>query len=87
MPRFPCPICRDPMAYPLWVGKEPPDCCPHDAEHRSGLCGWQLAKARREALWRKEVPEAFDEMGVIKPGGLAIVLAALDKRGIPLTWP
>ncbi|WP_374633966.1 hypothetical protein [Ferrovibrio sp.] len=41
-----------------------------------------MKEAKRAALWRREVPEAFDAMGKIKPDGLYLVLTTLGKRGI-----
>lgn len=87
MPRYECPICGDPSAYPLWVTKEPPEACPgDDSWHRGGPvtiknvteCSYQMRKARQRAEWMKVCPEAFDESGnLIRPYGLAMVLEKL----------
>lgn len=85
MPRYPCPVCGDPGAYPLWVDKEPPAGCPHDEQWHSGgeasikdvtQCAYSMNKARQRAEFRKAMPEAFDRCGNMKPGQLGYVLGA-----------
>lgn len=85
MARYPCPICGDPSAYPLWIDKEPPVGCPHDETWHAGhapsitdvtQCSYAMTKARQRAEWRKALPDAFDENGNMKDGRLADVLRA-----------
>lgn len=89
MGRFPCPICGDPTAYPIWIDKEPPEGCPHDeAWHAGGKpsitdvtqCSYSMNKARQRAEWRKALPEAFDGSGNLKDGRLADVLLAWREK-------
>lgn len=84
MPRFACPACGDPNAYPFWIDSEPPVGCPNEPERVSGICGAKIRDAERAALWRKTAPEAFDTMGNILPGGLAVVLSKLYPREVQL---
>ena len=84
MPRFACPVCGDPNAYPIWIDTCPPLGCPDDQAWQEGrpreinsICERQLARARQAADWRKRCPEAFDEYGNIKEGGLAMVFEKL----------
>lgn len=90
MAKFVCPVCRDPQPYCLWLAKEPPEACAYDeAWHKGGAptiksvteCEYQMKKARQAAKWRKACPEEFDEMGNLKPGGLARVLEKLYAAG------
>lgn len=86
MPRYPCPVCGDPSAFPLWADDEPPAGCPADDEWlmhgrapaiRSVTeCGWQLGKAWQAREFRRLVPDAFDDNGLMKAGQLARVLDA-----------
>jgi len=70
-----CPICGDPEAFPIWVDAwGPPWGCPNDLERKDGICPEQIERARREAAWRRDYPEAFDGNGVILPGGLVHIL-------------
>lgn len=78
-----CPICGDPGPFILWVDDEPPSECPYNPAAKNVTeCAFQMKEAKRAALWRREVPEAFDAMGKIKPDGLYLVLTTLGKRGI-----
>lgn len=79
MPRYACPICGDPRAYPIWLADEPPIGCPNEPNLKPGRgpCAFQIHDAQRAALWRRVAPEAFDDMGNILPGGLAMVLNKL----------
>lgn len=80
-----CPICRDPDAYPLWAGAEPPAACVVDKSWHAGgsvtinsvtECSLQMGRAWQAAEFRKLVPDAFDEAGAMKPGQLYRVLEA-----------
>lgn len=86
---YPCPICGDPSAYPIWIDKTPPDGCPHDEQWTNGgarsitdvtQCTYSMTKARQRAEWRKALPDAFDERGNIKIGRLADVLLAWREK-------
>ena len=86
MPSYPCPICGDPNAYPIWIDATPPRGCPDDEAWQEGrppritsVCERQLTRARQAADWRKRCPEAFDHEGNIKEGGLAMVMNKLDR--------
>lgn len=69
--RPPCPICRDPNAFPLWIDEEPPPTCPNDPAwpRRSvqGICQHQLRKAKQAAELRRLTPDAFDNNGTMIP--------------------
>jgi len=43
-------------------------------------CQWQMGKAWQQAEFRKLVPDAFDEMGKMRPGQLARVLIEFGKH-------
>lgn len=86
MPRYACPVCGDPSAFPLWIDSEPPPGCPQDESAMNGgprtirnvgECAWQRRKAEQAALFRRCCPDAFDENGNMKPGRLPDVLASL----------
>lgn len=76
MPRYACPICGDPAAFPLWIDSEPPTECPEAIAARIDgreititnitECRYQMRKARQRAEWMKQMPEAFDDTGAIK---------------------
>lgn len=67
MPQYPCPICGDPNAYPLWIDKQPPTGCSEGEHVRSVTeCTWQMNKARAEKARRQISPWAFDEAGNIR---------------------
>ena len=84
MPRYKCPICGDQHVYKFWVDPRPPLGCPYDDDwqHDEGepsvtdvtQCQWQMAKAWQAAEFRKLVPDAFDEVGTMRPGQLARVI-------------
>lgn len=88
MPRYACPVCGDPHAYLFWVDPEPPIGCPHDMDNwettkaikNVSECAHQRAKAWQAAEFRKLVPDAFDEMGKMKPGQLGRVLIAFGEK-------
>ncbi len=89
MPKYPCPICGDPNAYPIWIDVMPPMGCPNDDELRetgrrsiTSICETQIARARQAADWRKRCPEAFDGEGNIIEGGLAMVVNKLRPEVI-----
>ena len=95
MPKYPCPICGDPNAYPIWIDADPPAGCPHDANWHAGgpvtirnvtECQHQMKKASQAAEFRRLVPDAFDQQGNMKPGQLARVLIAFGEAhpGKPL---
>lgn len=93
MPKFPCPICGDPNAYPLWIDEKPPEGCPQDEAWHEGRppqiknvteCPYQMGKAKQRARWMKVCPEAFDENGKLKDGMLAYVLERAQPRDEPL---
>ena len=83
-----CPVCGDPNAFPIWIDKEPPAGCPQDWSWHDGSpreidavteCKYQMGKAWQQAEFRKLVPDAFDEMGKMKPGRIAEVLGVFQK--------
>ena len=84
MPSYPCPVCGDPRGFPIWIDDTPPEGCPHDESWHDGArmvnnvseCSYQRQKAEQMAAFRKLVPDAFDELGNILPGGLARCLHA-----------
>jgi hypothetical protein len=89
MPRYACPICKDPNGYPFWVTPEPPEGCPYDDEWHGGgrvtiknvtECRWQMDKAWQAAEFRKLVPDAFDANGKMLPDQLARVLTEFGKK-------
>lgn len=90
MGRPPCPVCGDPMAFPLgWYDAKPPEGCPQDHSWMEGRprkinavteCKWQMAKAWQAAEFRKLTPDAFDEAGKMKDGRLADVLRAFGDK-------
>lgn len=89
MPRYACPICHDPNAYPIWIGSEPPLGCPDDESwHQGGPvtvktiteCRVQMGKAKQRAEWMKASPESFDETGKLRDGQLAAVLIAWQEQ-------
>lgn len=87
MPSYPCPICGDPSAFPIWIDEEPPIGCPNDESwHETGrpaittMCQQQRIKAEQRADWRKHNPECFDANGNMRPGKLAHVLTEWAKR-------
>lgn len=89
MPSYPCPICGDPSAYPIWIDDMPPIGCPDDDILRetgrpsiTSICERQMARARQGADWRKRCPEAFDAEGNIIEGGLALVVNKLRPETI-----
>lgn len=91
MPKHACPICGDPNVYPIWIDEAPPQGCPDDQDWMDGHapsirtvaeCARQRRQAAQAALWRREVPEAFDAAGNILPDGLGLVLTRLAERGI-----
>lgn len=93
MARYPCPICGDPNAYPLWINKEPPEGCPHDDHYfatgqRSvtnvAQCGHQRRRAERDARWRRLAPECFDANGNMLPGKIGEVLAKAQPHDEPI---
>lgn len=76
MPKFACPICGDPNAFPLWIDDEPPHGCPEDVAAMNGdapqirsvvECPYQMAKAKQAAELRKVAPDCFDKSGNMKP--------------------
>ncbi len=86
---YPCPVCGDPNAYPIWIDTAPPRGCSDDEAWQEGLspritsvCERQLARARQAADWRKRCPEAFDHEGNIIEGGLAMVMNKLRPEVI-----
>ncbi len=89
MPRYACPICHDPDAYPIWIDLAPPIGCPDDDELRetgrrsiTTICPRQLARAHQAADWRRRCPEAFDGEGNIIEGGLVMVINKLRPTEI-----
>ena len=95
MPRYPCPICRDPDAYPLWIDTKPPQGCPEDTDwqegrarsiHNVGECPYQRGKAEQRARWMKLCREAFDDNGNLVEGGLVKVLNALPPGSPPVIF-
>jgi len=80
MPRYACPVCGDPNAYPMWLYTDPPKGCPSEPGLRKGrgICSAKLADAKRAAFWRKIAPEYFDARGNILPDGLSKVLRKLE---------
>jgi hypothetical protein len=98
VPSYPCPICGDPSGYPFWVDKDPPDGCaqPFDSRGRKldvrvvTDCHYAMGKAAQRAEWRRLVPDAFDENGVMKPDQLVRVLgawhAAHNGNPPPMYW-
>ncbi len=87
MPRYACPVCGDPNAYPLWIDAVPPSGCSEGDHVRSVTeCRFQMRKAKGEALRRKMVPDAFDANGVILPGQIGRVCNVLMDAGFdPMT--
>jgi hypothetical protein len=87
VPRYACPVCGDPNAYPIWVTDEPPEGCPDDMENwgkptrvrNVTECGYQMRKAAQRAEWMRLVPDAYDGHGNMLPGQLARVLLAYAK--------
>jgi hypothetical protein len=67
-----CPICRDPNAFPLWLGADPPPTCPDDPawprRSLNSICPRQIAKRRQAAELRRLTPDAFDANGTLIPG-------------------
>ncbi len=76
MPRFACPVCHDPHAYPIWLDSEPPNTCPNEPHLTPGrgICAAKLNAARQAAAWRKAAPECFDANGNMLPGRFDEVL-------------
>jgi len=72
MPRYPCPICGDPNAFPLWIDSEPPATCANDPAwpRRSlhSICSVQIQRAKQAAELRRITPDAFDDNGTMIPG-------------------
>lgn len=88
MPRYPCPVGKDPNAYPVWIDKVPPTGCPHDAAWQGGgdpvirnvtECRVQMERARQAVYFRKLAPEAFDETGKMRPDGWGILGPRLPR--------
>jgi hypothetical protein len=68
-----CRVCGD--VFTIWLGPLMQDgICP--MTEQPGLCAAAMHEARRAAACRKACPAAFDGAGKIKPGGLAMILAA-----------
>lgn len=82
-----CPLCGDPNAYCLWVDDAAPEGCaqPFDAKGRIievktvADCHFAMSKAKQQAEFRRMCPEAYDERGNIKPGGMLLVLEKLPN--------
>lgn len=69
-----CPICGDPNAYPVWLGKEQPTgCIMGDHVQNVTQCEHQMGLAKDAAARRKFCPEAFDESGKMKSGGWGVI--------------
>lgn len=77
MPKFACPICGDPNAFPIWIDDRPPLGCPHDEAWMEGAapkvrsvtdCAYQRQKAWQAREFRRLGPECFDDRGNLKPG-------------------
>jgi hypothetical protein len=90
MPRYACPVCGDPSAFPFWGDPEPPEGCPHDDAwlmdgkrpeiKNVSECAYQRKKAWQAAEFRKLVPDAFDATGTMLPGQIARVLTAFNAK-------
>lgn len=90
MPKFSCPVCGDPNAYPMWLDPEPPEGCPFDEDWMEGRapsirsvdqCAFQMKRARQRAEWRKVAPDCFDADGNMPPGKLCEVLERWTAAG------
>lgn len=80
MAKVTCPACG--RIEPFWLDKVPTTGCLMG--HASAPCPEVLAKARADAEMRKAHPDAFDENGNIKPGGMVMILnRAWERRVAP----
>jgi hypothetical protein len=73
-----CKICG--REFPIWFGDPL-----LDGECAAGgntLCEEGRMAAHGEAVRRKVCPDAFDEMGKIKPGAIAGVVREMAARGL-----
>ena len=93
MPRYPCPVCGDPNAYPLWIDPVPPSECFYNPKATNVTeCPEMMARAAREARRRRLAPHCFDSNGNLIPGKSGEVLeaewdaAAADARAMQERW-
>lgn len=86
MPKYPCPVCGDPNAYPMWLDKDPPDRCPEDYLRDEGVtsalrCKVQQSRALSESIRRRCAPDCFDDKGAILPGKLSEIITRTATAG------
>ena len=86
MPKYPCPVCGDPNAFPIWLDANPPDRGPEDYTHdkgvtRAGDCTIHRTRAVAESIRRRCAPDCFDEAGALLPGKLAAVFTRTEAAG------